>query len=71
MSLSLLVGTTVGVEILTVPKISTLCELEKVGVTQGSLDTCPGFIQASLSRIQGLFKDFYKTFLQFSRIKSL
>ena len=29
-----------------------------------------GFIQASLSKIQGLFKDF-KTILQFSRTKSL
>ena len=26
-----------------------------------------GFIQASLSKIQGLFKDFLKTFLLFSR----
>ena len=27
----------------------------------------PGFIQASMSKSQGLFKDFYKSFQQFSR----
>ena len=30
-----------------------------------------GFIQASLSKIQGLFKDFFKTFLLFSRTENL
>ena len=29
--------------------------------------TTPGFIQASMSKIQGLFKDFLKPFQQFSR----
>ena len=35
---------------------------------------CPdlaGFIQASLCKIQGLFKDFSKTFLLFSRTENL
>ena len=31
----------------------------------------PGFIQGSLSKIQGLFKDFSRLFLQFSRTKIL
>ena len=30
-----------------------------------------GFIQANMSKIQGLFKDFYKTFLLFSRTENL
>ena len=40
-------------------------------ITIAHLNENPGFIQAILCEIQGLFKDFSKTFLLFSRTENL